>query len=151
MKEGGRDCPSPFLRALSTGAALELPEYRNRHADQTGGAKHTKQRIRRDHLEHVPNHRCQCRHSASNGRDTSSSLDAPLLPLKVLVAGVGFEPTFSRVRIWRVNHFSIPRYLKIKYKGQLKEATSPARAGGPELRPSGAPLRYSGSPCARRP
>jgi len=79
----------------SAGRPLELAEYRNAHADQTGRSEHAQQWIGDDHLKNVPHHRSKRagrRDNAGQPTGNSTFLQSFLLPCRMMVAGPGVEP-----------------------------------------------------------
>lgn len=85
----------PPLVHASAGSTFEPTEHRDTHDEQTGGGVHAQERIRRDHLEHVPHNRRQRADATSNGTQAtgdSLTLKSFLLSHKIMVAGPGIEP-----------------------------------------------------------
>ncbi len=76
------------------GRPLKLAEYRNAHAEQSGGGEHAQQRIGDDHIEDVPHHLCRRAGRRNNVGQAAGNtlLQSFLLPFRMMAAGPGVEP-----------------------------------------------------------
>lgn len=141
MGERGGKPPSRALR--SAGNTLELAEHRDAHADQASGGKHAQKRVRHDHLEHVPHDRRQRADRTSDSAQATShslSLKPFLLSLKFWLRALESNQALQAQPL-TCCLCTNPQYLKWGYKAIWGRPV--LERAGRELRPSGAPLRYS--------